>query len=384
MGSCGYGDAALTYMKVLIERNIPLRWSPLVYTRWGLAPRHMLPSKNRPVLGDVETGVYKRLELMQCLEKDIEYDTVFLHSMPELWPKLVEPGKVNIGYTVWETDRLPRHWPEIFPCVDRLCVPCEFNCELFSTTQGPAVSVVPHAIRKPAHKSTKQDLEEYRSELGIAESMYIFYIIAAWDPRKAMHETLHAFLRAFDAEDNVCLLIKTDEKGCFDNSGRRKQVSEISKEIITGYSNAAKVVIIPDRIPEREIQYIHEIGDCFFSLTHCEGWGLGAFDAAASGNPVIITGWGGQLDYLPAENSYHVKYALKALQEIRGWESYDGRQKWAYADMDDAIRLLHHCYQNRNEAKEKGLQLQASVSSRFSIEQVTKSLLGAIDGAHSK
>ncbi len=384
MGSCGYGDAALTYMKVLIERNILLRWSPLVYTRWGLAPRHMLPSEKRPGLGDTETGVYKRHELLQCLEKDIEYDTVFLHCVPELWPKLVEPGKVNIGYTVWETDRLPQHWPEILQGVDHLCVPCEFNRGLFSMTQDPAVSVVPHAIRKPVYKNTKQDLQEFKSALGIAEGMYIFYLIAAWDPRKAMYETLHAFLRAFDAGDNVCLLIKTDEEGCVENSGRRKQVSGMCKAIIAAYSNAAKVVIIPDRIPEHEIQLIHEIGDCFFSLTHCEGWGLGAFDAAAAGNPVIITGWGGQLDYLPAENSYHVKYALKALQAIRGWESYDGGQKWAYADMDDAIRRLRHCYQNRNEAKEKGLQLQAFVNRKFSIERVTSDLLGAIDGAHSK
>ena len=37
---------------------------------------------------------------------------------------------------------------------------------------------------------------------------------------------------------------------------------------------------------------IHAIGDCYVSLTHGEGWGMGAFDAATLGKPVLITGWG--------------------------------------------------------------------------------------------
>ncbi|MCK5359286.1 MAG: glycosyltransferase, partial [Gammaproteobacteria bacterium] len=137
-------------------------------------------------------------------------------------------------------------------------------------------------------------------------------------------------------------------------------------------------------IPGSDIQLIHEIGDCFFSLTHSEGWGLGAFDAAAAGNPVIITGWGGQLDYLPVDSSYHVRHVLKPLQETTGWDSYERSHQWAYADRDDAVRKLRHCYQNRKEAKAKGMQLQAFVDSRFSTEQVTSDLLRAINEAHSE
>lgn len=379
---CGYGDAAVSYMDALVKQGIPLRWSPLVSTKWGFAPWHLLPDHMKPAPETMISGSPDTKELLKCLEKDVEYDTVFLHSMPELWPKLVEVDKVNIGYTVWETDRLPRHWPELLPSVGHLCVPCEFNQKLFTSEQGPPVSCVPHAIRQPLpHDSLKT--EEYKDKLEIEDGMYVFYIIATWDPRKAMKETLLAYLRAFDANDKVCLLIKTGEEWGYIENGQKSTVRQMVNEIIANYPHPAKVVLITERVSQLEIQHIHEIGDCFFSLTHCEGWGMGAFDAAAAGNSVVITGWGGQLDYLPADSSYHLDFTLQTVEEKRGWESYDNSQKWAYVDMENAVSLLRHCYLNQKEARDKGLQLRQYVNDRFSFEQVTSSLLGAIDDAHS-
>jgi len=384
LGSCGYGDAALAYIKGIMDQGIPLQWSPLVWTQWGIAPWHMLPDKHRPVLKDVETGSHKRDEIIRCLEEEINYDTVIIHYTPELWPKLVEPDKINIGYTVWETDRLPLHWPDLLHCVDHICVPCTYNQTLFSIDHGPTISIVPHAIRYSMHDISSMECTEFKLGLGIPEDVYVFYTIAAWDPRKAMVETLHAYLKEFSADEEVCLLIKTDEEGFLDGyAGIKRPVRMIIDDIISSYSNPAKVVLIAGRIPERQVQLIHEIGDCFYSLTHCEGWGLGAFDAASFGNQVIITGWGGQLDFLPPNYSYHVKYDLKKVKVTAGWESYDSGQQWAYADIDDARRQLRYVLKNQHEAKEKGQKLKAFVGERFSIEQVTTSFLASIHEAHS-
>lgn len=380
----GYGEAALVYMESLLARGVPVSWSPLISTRLGWAPYHLLPGHIRPSLDQIEDDLQGRSQLMNCLERDIEYDTVFIHTVPEFWAKLVEPDKVNVGYTVWETDQLPEHWPVALSCIDHICVPCEFNRTLFSLEKGAPVSVIPHAVRAPLLQVTDDECRMFRAQYDIAENMYLFYIISSWDPRKAMPETLHAFLMAFDADDDVCLLVKTDKKGVYDHAGRRQSCRIMLDGITENYPNPAKIVLIDERIPDRDIRIIHKTGDCFFSLTHSEGWGLGAFDAAASGNPVIITGWGGQLDFLPAGCSYHVRYHIKALQEIRGWTSYRKEQKWAHADLDDAVGKLRYCYQNQKEAEEKGLLLQAFVNNNFSFEQVTASLMRAIDEAHSE
>lgn len=382
LGSSGYGDAALAYMKGLLTVGVPLQWSPLVYTKWGVAPRHLFPEKHRPSIGDLETGIEKREELLNCLECEIDYDTVIIHSMPELWPKLSESGKVNIGYSVWETDQLPSHWPELIRSVDHVCVPCEFNRQLFTLPGGPGVSVVPHAIRNTVGLANSHEAKAYKRSLGMPDDMYVFYMIGACDPRKAMQETLLVFLQEFRAEENVCLIIKTDREGSVNLSGEIKKIRDVVDELMLEYPTSARLVLVADRIPETEIDLIHAIGDCFFSLTHSEGWGLCAFDAAATGNPVIITGWGGQLDYLPACSSYHVNYQLMHVKNEIGWESYETSQCWAYADIEDARRQLRYVFDNREEAKIKGQQLKKHSRKHFSDKRVIADWLRAINDAH--
>jgi hypothetical protein len=380
----GYGEAGLAYMQCLINMGVDLTWSPLIWSRWGAVPWRLLPEKMRPSKKEIEEGLEGRADLMEYFEKDIAYDTVFLHSVPEIWPKLVEADKVNIGYSVWETDNLPPHWPALLNKVDHLCVPCEFNRALFTLDQGPQVSVVPHVVRTSSYKCTAENIQNFKRKYDIADNVYIFYIIAAWEPRKAMKETLQAYMQAFDADEDVCLLIKTDKEGWVGRLGKRVSVEQLVENIVSEYPRPAKVILIAEQISELSLQLIHEIGDCFFSLTHSEGWGLGAFDAAASGNSVIITAWGGQMDYLPLDSCYHVSYKLDFIEKTAGWVSYDKIQKWAYADIEDASMQLRYCYQNKKEAKARGLQLQSFVNSRFSTEKVSSSLLRAIDYANSE
>lgn len=248
-GSCGYGDAGISYIKGLRASGVSVRWSPLVDTRWGYAPWDILPDDMKPDTDEIEQSMIDGAEMVECLKSNIEYDTVILHSIPEIWPKLIEPEKINIGYSVWETDRLPKHWPELVRQVDHLCVPCKFNQELFSIHDGPEVSIVPHAIRHASRVNADQECRAFKSEHAIDEDAYIFYIVAAWIPRKAMLETIHAFLQAFNAEDKVCFIIKTDEVGdlnCID--GVRGDIRNVIEELIANYTDPARVIIIADRI----------------------------------------------------------------------------------------------------------------------------------------
>ena len=72
------------------------------------------------------------------------------------------------------------------------------------------------------------------------------------------------------------------------------------------------------------------------SVTRGEGWGLGPFDAATLGKPVIITGWGGHLDFLGADYPGLIAYTMAP---VSGWlhgASYRPTQQWAVADRHDA------------------------------------------------
>ena len=70
------------------------------------------------------------------------------HLTPEFFPRLrsLYPEARFVGHTVWETDRLPRHWPELLELADVLVVPCRWNADTIAAGGVTTpVGVVPHA-----------------------------------------------------------------------------------------------------------------------------------------------------------------------------------------------------------------------------------------------
>ena len=51
-------------------------------------------------------------------------------------------------------------------------------------------------------------------------------------------------------------------------------------------------MLVDRTLSRNSMMALHARGDCFVSLCHSEGWGLGSFEAAALGNPVLITNYG--------------------------------------------------------------------------------------------
>ncbi len=97
-----------------------------------------------------------------------------------------------------------------------------------------------------------------------------------------------------------------------------------------------------DVLSESQIRRLHLRGDCYVSLCRGEGWGIGAFDAAAHGNPVVMTAFGGQLDYLKRELAYLVNYELVPVINPQAPLSYSPDQRWAEPDIQHGAQLLRH------------------------------------------
>lgn len=376
----GYGDAAFSYMEGLIHYGIPVKWSPIIVTSLGMFPWEMIPDKARPVLGN---GAPRRQKLLATMDTASEYDTVILHCMPELFAKISTPGKVRIGYTVWEADTLPSHWPPLLTSVDKLLVPCLFNQPMFTFKEGPEVTVLPHIADSAYINPNAESAALFRQQYQIRAETFVFYNISAWDPRKAVWETLHAYLLAFNKTDDVCLILKTEKLGhdySKKNISSRVAVKQLVQNIVDAYPDPPRVILIDEYIEENEVIALHQASDCYFSLTHAEGWGMGAFHAGASGNAVICTGWGGQLDFLNKQYAYLVGFKLTSVKSYRGRESYQAHQKWAEADIDHAIALLQYAHLHPEESRSRGAGLGKFIRKKFSSEKITEQLISVIDG----
>jgi len=368
----GYGLSAVAYIRALKAAGVQVTWHPRVNTSMGYRPASRVDEARSRL--DSVAGID---DLYDTFHAAVDYDTVVVHMTPEHWPGAIEPGKRMVGYTVWETDRLPLHWPPMLEGYDLVLTPSTFSSGVFAPHTRAPVEVVPHLPRTDWPRVDAAELAAFRRRFGIGADVFLFYTVNTWILRKAMWLTLQAFLLAFEQDEAVALLVKTNPDG--EVEGRGWQPSRrLFDRIMANYPDAARVEFVPDELSQEDIGLLHRAGDAYLSLTHSEGFGMGAFDAAAAGTPVIMTGWGGQLDFLPPDRACLVDYELRRVG-VHLAEHPPQEQYWAHADLDHAIEWMRHLYENPAEARIRGERLRAHVGEHFDGESIIRKLLAALE-----
>ena len=102
--------------------------------------------------------------------------------------------------------------------------------------------------------------------------------------------------------------------------------------------------------------------------------------AAASGNPAIVTGWGGTREFWPEGYPYLVDYDLIPTtddQPDAWWQPRPG-ERWARARVAHAAALLRHVYRHRDEARSWGRAARSHVLENFGRTEITRRLLRAL------
>jgi glycosyltransferase involved in cell wall biosynthesis len=381
----GYGIAAQGYIRSLLSAGVAVEWLPLVATQLGFLPWNRVEGWADWIAGLAESGSNDGFfgeAVQRTIDCGVDPDTIIIHCTPEHWPRFSEPDKRNIGYTVWETDAPPPHWKGLMNSVDHILVPSRFNKEMFQNAGiEPPIDVVPHIVRpEPAAPST-ECVDSFRDEHGIHRENFVFYAIEAWTPRKALWKTIHAFMQAFDADDPVSLVVKTGRTGPRSSAAPDNSPTEtLVRELVSHSDRPPLVVLIDYEMTAVEIDLLHHTGDCYLSLAHSEGWGLSVFDAAASGNPVIVTGWGGHLDFLGDRWPYLVDFEMAPVMDAQGRGSYLPTQNWAAPSIDHAVRLIREVYENPEPARRHAAARAGRIAEEFGQEAVGKRLLDAIHG----
>jgi glycosyltransferase involved in cell wall biosynthesis len=361
----GYGHAARAYMLGLHRAGVPLVWQPITGGH-GSGPYYQ--AFDGRAVGDPELDPFCNLPL--------EYDTVVMHLVPEYIPiwRQKEAGKRLIGYCVWETDKLPRHWPALLNQLDGVAVPTDWNRQVF-TSSGVRVpiAVIPHILRPLG-------TAENEWNPALSPDDFIFYTIGDWTARKSVWFTLRAFLQTFTANESVSLVVKTSARD-FTRTRRRFRpwaepgTASAVTALMRAFPHPARIVLIDRFISRPALAALHQRGDCYVSLCRSEGWGLPAFDAAGMGKPVIMTGFGGQLVFLSPDDAFLVDYTLVPVQDPNGYPSYSPDQCWAEPSVTHAAGLLRRVYENRPEARQKGARLAAYAAAHFNEQVVTSKWL---------
>lgn len=373
LADSGYGRAGRGYMRELRKLGIPITWTPMVPGRsWGLW--------QEPYTGRALGG-----EFADLVNRPMEYDTVVVCMIPQYfrpWRER-EAGKRMVGMTVWELDILPPQWVSEINQVDVVVVPCRWNRDVFHA-EGVRVPVGVVPLLGP-EKHTDEPL----ALAGVGPDDFVFYTVSIWNERKSPFLTLASYLSAFRARDRTVLVIKT---GAVDERRRRpgrlwnrvlRHYYTVAREVArmrAASGSDARVVLVTERYSDAQMAALHARGDCYVALTRTEGWGLGAYEAGFAGNPVIMTGYGGQLDFLPAELSHHVRYRMVPCSDNNVPEPFaaGANPQWPEADVAHGAELMREMSGNPGRAKAEGAALQRYLEREFDSRRIVDRLVSIL------
>ncbi|MBF0182626.1 MAG: tetratricopeptide repeat protein [Magnetococcales bacterium] len=367
-GRTGYAVAAQQYLLLLRQSGVPVTWTPVVPLGKGEITRPFTECPE-PRLADIWRSA-------------IPYDTVIVHLMPDDFPEWIarerRPGRRILGYTVWEMDRLPSHWPAILNHLDAVLVPCVWNRTRFREAGVMVpIHVVPHLPQFASGQRaapTRPPIDE-----EALTGRFVFYTIGTWIARKAPFLVMEAFARAFAPDDPVALVVKT---GARDNMRLQPVVPGSDRLDFPPLADTLErwrrehpvtppILVIDDEgLSEDEMLALHERGDCYVSLARAEGWGLGAFDAAMRGKPVIMTGHGGQLDFLDADLAWLVAFVMVPAEEPAWHHYFLPGDQWAEADLGHAAECMRSVFRDPASARARARALGERLAERFSPERI--------------
>lgn len=374
----GYAVAARGYLRLLQNAGVELTWTPMLPSAKGYAAVPTIAGEFEALCG-----------------RDVAYDTVLVHTPPEYFPAWVARerprGRRVLGYTVWELDALPPHWPAALNQLDGVLVPTAANADAFRRS-GVTVPIhqVPHLSQfeftAPPSEADRQQLRRRIGDHLLQGQPYIFYAIAQWSRRKGVDATLAAYRAAFTASDPVLLVIKTSARDVtrlrrdWRSGFRRTHPSPLETVARAQGKASPRIAVIADEtLAPGEILALHELGDCYVSLARAEGWGLGTFDAARLARPVVATGWGGPTSFLEGDTPPGmVAFTMVPVDEPPWLGSYTADQVWAEPSIADAAEKLRAVFTFPEPARQAAASRAERLRLQYGAEAITSVLLKAL------
>lgn len=271
------------------------------------------------------------------------------------------PG-IRIGYTVWESTKLPDDWLEPMQIPDQLWTPSSF-CKQVMVNHGfksEKIRVVPEGIDPTIFHPNATPLPGSEKIKG-----FKFLNVGKYEERKCTPYMIRAFDEEFKNTKDVVLILSCHnpfEKG-FDI---REKLGSLQLKC------PEKILLINPVKEHQSVAQLYASCDAFLFPSRAEGWGLPIIEALACGLPTIVTNYSGQTEYLTKEMAYLLDYEFEDIN-IPFFASKDGYYgQWARPDMNQFRYYLRYIYENQEEARQKGLNAAKNVHENWTWEHAAK------------
>lgn len=199
---------------------------------------------------------------------DRDAPVIFNFGQPHFYERV--EGKLNIGYTPWESNKVPESWVMYMNLMDEIWTPCQANKEWYiDAGVDVPVKVLPHGVN-PEHYPLRRRNENV--------TPIRFLHIGEPSPRKGGKLAYEVFKDTFgDSSAHATLTLKGKPR--FKVHGQN-------------------VRVISDRYTQDEMRDLYLDHDAMIYPTNGEGFGFIPFQGAATGMPTLVTNWSGPVDFM--------------------------------------------------------------------------------------
>ena len=262
------------------------------------------------------------------------------------------PGRLRIGRTMFETDRIPHDWVARCDALDEVWVPTEHNREAFAAAgvDEDRLFVIPEPF-----EIDRLDRGATPLELPGAHGT-VFLAAFDWTLRKGWDVLLSAWCEAFGAADDATLVLKVW------STSRDIGTPEIQGEILAeiarlGHDAAAiaDLVLVEDLLSAADMNRLYAACDAVVAPTRGEGWGRPLVEAMAMGRPVIATAWSGPAAFVDTSVGWPIGFDLVPVSAAAAREvPIFGGHCWAEPRVNDLAAALRDVHERPDEARARG------------------------------
>lgn len=363
LSQSGYGVHARQVFRWLETKNVRIS-SQIV--NWGNTPWYVNPNELDGMVG----------RIMATTNSPIERSDVSIQlQLPDEWDPSI--GNVNIGMSALvETDICNPSWIDACNRMSAVILPSEFSKSvLLKSSIGRPVTtkieVVPESFPDNIVKGASSP------DLNLMTS-FNFLIVSQMtaassdQDRKNIVNTIRWICQEFSGDDDIGIIVKT-------NSGRATSIDKAItrnalKASLEGIKTKVRVYMLHGDVPEAEMAglYVNPKVRALVSLTRGEGFGLPLLEAAASGLPIIATGWSAHTEFL-GKKYISVSSNLVHIPASR----VDGRifvsgARWADPDEADFKKRIRKFRTSPDVPREWAAELQETVRKSYGWPAVSE------------
>lgn len=272
----------------------------------------------------------------------------------------------KIAYNVWESNLYPEHFYKKLLEFDQLWVPTKWQkeCVINQGYNKDKIKIIPEAINSevffPEDFINSKKLEEYKDD------RFKFLLFGRWDYRKSTKEIIETFLKTFNKEEPVDLIVSIDNPFSCDGI---KSTEERLKYY--GFNDSRiKIKHFPSR--GDYIKYL-KTGHVFLSCARSEGWNLPLIESLSCGTPSLYSKWGAQLEFAEGKGVpvSILGEKLACCGKDEGFNS-DIPGNYCEPDFKDLSLKMRESYYNYKEIKEKSLEDSKKIIDNFTWEKMAE------------